>query len=310
MSEKALKWAVGVLAGLVIVYAAVLLLRSRGGGGSEGVALAKALEGLSADEVRSVSIVGPSDTIDLEASDSTWTVNGFTTEKNAVDRFWSAVGDARVGGLIASNPANHRRLGVAEDSTWSVTFHRASGGDVRVLLGKSGPSYTSSYARLPDEDEVYLLEGGLRGAAGRRIDDWRDRTIATVDTASVARVVIGRGGASATLSRGQGEEGGWLVDGAQADSTVVRNLLQELSSIEATGFAAPDDPFDGSDQRSLVAEDAEGDTLAAVEIRIEDSEALARAAGNPVLFRLSTFRADRIAPDLESLAAKESDGSG
>lgn len=306
MSEKALKSALGVLVGLVLVYALVLLTRD-GGGGDDGGALAQGLAALSRDEIEAVTLRGPtSDSLRLASEGDAWTVNGFATEESAMSRLWDAVADARVTGLIASNPANHARLGVTEDSTWSVTFHRSDGDAMRLFLGKAGPSFTSAYVRLPDEDEVYLVEGGLRSAVTRRIEDWRDRTIATVDTAAAARMTVERDAGQVTVTRG---EEGWSVDdGAPADSTAVRNLLQEIASLEATGFADEGTAFEGGDSRRLVVQNAEGDTLLAVEIRIEGTDVLARAAGNPVLYRLSTFRADRVAPDRDAFTS-EGDGS-
>ena len=76
MSEKALKSALGVLAGLVLVYALVLLSRSGGGGDSAGTALARGLAGLSPEGVESVTLTGPSDSVELVFQGGAWTVNG------------------------------------------------------------------------------------------------------------------------------------------------------------------------------------------------------------------------------------------
>ena len=301
MSEKALKAAFGVMLGLVIVYAIVLLTDGDGGGSHEGEALARAFGAVTESSVTSVVIDGPAETIELERRDGGWTVNSHATDSAAVARFWTALADFRVQSLVAANPANHARLGVAADSTWRLTLNDGNGEVASILLGNPGTSFSGAYARLPGEDAVYLIEGGLRGAAARRVDDWRDRTILAVDTAAVARVTVRRSAASRTLER---TLLGWSVEGSAADTVILRGILAELAGLEASGFADPARPFEGPDSRAVIIESASGDTLGVVEIVGEEGAFVARTPGGATLFDLSGFRVDRIAPELADLEAR------
>lgn len=300
MSEKALKAALGTLLGLVIVYLGVLWMGSGSPGPSgAGSTLAEALEGLSAESVQGVRIEGPSDTVALERVSGDWQVNGYASDSASLARFWNAVSDMDVRDLVASNPANHARLGVSADSTWRLSFRSDDDRTVQVLLGKPGPSFSSSFARLPDEDAVYLLEGGLRGAATRRLDDWRDRTIIAVDTTAVRSVIVERGGRTYTLALG---ETGWTVDGQPARPESVADLLRELVSLEATGFAPDTATSEGDDRRRVVALGADADTLGSVEMAEGgDGTFLARTPGDATVFRLSSFRVERVAPEADSI---------
>lgn len=300
MSEKALKAALGVLVGLVIVYTVLLVTGREGGAPEEGASLARRFAGIAESAVTAVVIDGPGQTVELRRSDAGWLVNGHATDSAAVARFWNALADFRVQDLVASNPTNHRRLGVATDSTWRVTFHDENGEVGSILLGNPGTSFSSAYARLPDEDAVYLVEGGLRGAATRRLDDWRDRTILAVDTAAAARVIVRRDEGSRALER---TATGWSVEGMAADTVVVRGILAELADLVATGFAAPADAFEGSDTRAVVVESSTGDTLGVVEIAGAEGTFLARTPSTSTLFKLSSFRVDRVAPALADLEA-------
>jgi hypothetical protein len=309
VSEKALKAALGTLLGLVIVYLVVLAF-GRGGAGGAGDAsqLARALTGLSEASVQSVWIEGPTDTVALERAAGAWRVNGHPSDSAAVARFWDAVSDAEVRDLVASNPSNHGRLGVSADSTWRLAFRSDEDPTVEVLLGKPGPSFSSSFARLPDEDAVYLLEGGLRGAATRRLEDWRDRTIVVVDTAAVESVIFERGGDEHILAR---VDAGWTVDGAPARAERVGDLLRELASLEATGFAPDTITFEGEDRRRVVALGAGTDTLAVVDVAGSgDGTFLARTPGGSTVFRLSSFRVDRVVPAADSIRAEGDDEAG
>jgi hypothetical protein len=309
VSEKALKAALGTLLGLVIVYLVVLAF-GRGGtrGAGDASELARALTGLEEASVQGVRIEGPTDTVELERAAGAWRVNGHPSDSAAVARFWDAVSDANVRDLVASNPSNHGRLGVASDSTWRLSFRSDDDRTVDVLLGKPGPGFSSSFARLPDEDAVYLLEGGLRGAATRRMEDWRDRTIVAVDTAAVASIVVERGGEGHTLAR---VDTLWTVDGSPARVDRVGEVLRELASLEATGFAPDTTAFpQGEDRRRVVALGGGTDTLAAVEmVGSGDGTFLARTPGGSTVFRLSSFRVDRVTPAADSIRADAGAGS-
>ncbi|HSR43434.1 MAG TPA: DUF4340 domain-containing protein, partial [Longimicrobiales bacterium] len=210
MSERSLWLLTGALVLLLAIWGAVTLASSLGGGSPAGAGeLARALEGLDQERVGRVVLAGPTDTVALERADGSWTANGFETDSAAVARLWTALSEVEVGDLAAANPANHARLGVTADSAWSLGFHSGEGEELaRILLGNRGPGMASAYARLPDDDEVFLLEGGLRGAAARETDHWRDKVIVQVDTSRVQRIDVSREGEAYALTRG---DDGWTV---------------------------------------------------------------------------------------------------
>jgi hypothetical protein len=303
MSEKALRAALGTLVGLVVVYALVLLLRGSSTGATDDNTLARRLQGLEEQAVSNVVIAGPDSRVELQRIDTGWQVNGHPSDSASVARFWSAVADLDVRGLVAANPANHARLGVSADSTWTLTFQLAGGDAVEFLLGKSGPGFSSAYARLPEEPEVYLMEGGLRSAATRRLDDWRDRTVAAVDTSAIWTLTLRRGDAERSLVR---SDGGWTVDDAPADSLTVANTLVELNRFQATGFAADTVAFEGDDRRRIVAQGVSGDTLGVIDVVGTGGSFMARSAPSGTIFQVPGWRVDRLVPEPDSLVAMPS----
>ena len=186
MSERALKQLVGALAVAVLVWGVATLLQGGSGSGSIQASgrIAGFFDGMGPASVTEIRIDHQGETGTLRSADAGWTANGYAGDEEAIDGLLSTLGGAVVGDLTATNPENHARMGVAADSAYTLTV--VTGADERTLLvGKSGRRFGTAYVRLPDEDEVYLLDGDLRAQLGRDADAWRDRTIVAIDTALV-----------------------------------------------------------------------------------------------------------------------------
>ena len=306
MSEQTLKRILITLGALVVLWGVTSLLSGRRGGGRFRADrdVAAALEGLDGSNVESVHIDGPLATLTLERSAGAWTVNGYPADSTAVERLWDALEGSEVAGVVATNPVNHDRLGVSADSAWTVELTRADGGTSTVLIGKSGPTYPSTYARLPDQDAVVVVSGDLRSAVARGLVAWRDKTVLRTDTAAVARIVIEADGGSHTLER---PDSVWMVNGEVAAAVAVGNLVRELNRLVATGFVE-DAPVAEENPARVTALNAAGDTLSTVLLTGEESTRHARVPGNEVVFEIPSWRVERIAPNLEKLLPDEDRG--
>ncbi len=295
MSEKALKGLLATLVVVVVVWLAVTLLSGRGGSPGASGRMAAFFEGLSPDAVTAVTIEGPDTHIELRRAGAAWTVNGYAADSSAVARFWTSVDSARLGDLVARNPANHARMGVSADSTHKVTFELADGGTRVLLVGKSGPRYPTVYVRLPDDDSVYLLNSELRASVSKVLPDWRDKRIVAVDTAGVARVSVwlSGGGGYQVVRR----DSTWSVAGdGDADASTVRSMLGELRDLRGTGFVEVTDTL-GPAGRRVVALNEAGDTLARVELGRGKGDVWVRTRGKDTVFRLPGWRVDRLVPE-------------
>ena len=299
MSDRGLKRLVGALVVVVAIWLVTSLLS--GGDGSIRATgdIAGLFDDVSRESITGVRVSGPSGEMELRRANGAWRANGFEADTSAISRLLSTATATRVGDLAATNPANHERMGVSADS--AVVFELEVDGVTRTLLvGKQGPRFATAYGRLPDDDQVYLLEGDLRVQLRRPLTDWRNKDIVTVDSSLVARIEIERDGDAYTLVRGDST---WtLEDGGEADPTQVRNVLSELTTVLAAGFLTEGDslyalPPGGSN----VAYSAAGDVLSEVTIGTGEGERWARAAGDSVVYRLSTFRVGRLAPTLDEI---------
>jgi hypothetical protein len=315
MSEKTLRAIYSTVAVLVAIYVLTLLIGrdSARAADGEGRALVRALEQLGKGELVSIRIDGPGSTDSVElvrAPDGSWTANGYPADSGAVARLQNALATSRVGHLASANPQNHRRLGVAEDSTWYIEVRRRGRPEpVRLLLGAHGPVYPSAYVRLVGSDEVYLLNGGLVNSVRRAAVDWRDRVVLRVDTAAVQRLVVTRDSVSYTLERGDSAR--WTLGVFVVDSGKVAELLGELARLEAQAFPLDTAATLGEATRSVLALGAAGDTLALIRMAPTDRSwtwhAVAAGKGavpqlGDQVFELPAWRTDRLAPERRSLA--------
>ena len=305
MSEKTLKSILAVLGVLVTLWLGSVLLSGRGGGGPAPGGLASLLEGLDETTVSQIRIVGPSQTVSLQRSSGIWMVNGNVADSAVVTRFWRAVMDAEVGGVVANNPRNHERMGLSTDSTWAVDFTLTDGGITSLLVGKGGPIFPSGYMRLPDQDAVVVVSGDLRPALTRSLTDWRDKTILRVDTAAVVRVVLETAEGTHVAERADTT---WSVDGEPANPNTMRVLLDELAHLLALGFVEDGEVFEENPTR-VIALGAEADTLGIVTITGEAGTRHARTPGSADVFEIPSFRAERVAPAIEALGLPDADGA-
>ncbi len=302
MSERTLKRLLGILGGAAALWLVVFLVTNRERGSEAAITgpIAEFIEGATDSALTAVRLSHPGASVELRRIDGSWVVNGFRSDSGAVARFFQTLGETEVGALAATNPSNHGRMGVAADSAATLELE-AGGSTRRLLVGVDGPRPGSIYARIPDEDAVYLLESGLRSYLYRGLDDWRNRRMLAIDTTQVRRITVERDADSFALVR---TDSVWTFeDGSATDPGQVRSLLNELGGgLVASRFAGPADSIGALPQGGItVAYSAAGDRLAAVTVGTGTGDRWATAAGDSVRYRIPPFRVDAIVPTRESL---------
>lgn len=291
MSDKTLRASLYFLGAVTVLYVLVTLLGDGGGDGSAADSgLAAVLAEMDGEWLTRVELDGPEEAIHLEKDGGVWTVNGFDADSAAIARFLRAVDEVEVGAVAATNPGNHERMGVTPETAWTMTVDGAA----TVLLGNSGNRYRTFYARLPDADEVSLAEGDLRSAATRSLFDWRNKVMVRADTAAVTSIRVTRDGATTVYER---RDSVWTMGDEEVEGVTVRDLLQELSGLRASGFAPQDAEMPETPDRSVQALDADGNEIASVQLAEGDGNFLAFSPASPYIFEIANFRADRIAPE-------------
>jgi hypothetical protein len=92
----------------------------------------------------------------------------------------------------------------------------------------------STYVRLADEKEVYVVEGFLKMTIGRNGDAFRDKMLTGVKGQDISRVTFSYpGGGGMLLDKSTGK---WAINGVPADSMKVVKYLNSISRLTSQDF--------------------------------------------------------------------------
>ena len=282
------------------------------GRGGDAIEQAELVGDIAAAEVDVVEFSSAEKTIRLvQDQPGIWTVNGFAADPNIVDDLFTALSDAGTGELAAQNPSSHQRMEVDEVGGTRLTVTRGDATLVNVLIGRQGRAYRTVYVRSDGDDKVYLVESQLGALVDRQVNDWRDKRIVAVDTASVTRIEVSRGRDRYSLARG---DSAWtFADGVETDSAAVQRLLGEFSLLEAqgSGFPSPEQldslNFDAPERR-LSLFDAGGASLAALLFDSSGSNFWVREADGETVFQLFQWKANNLTPADSTLRREGQEG--
>ena len=122
MSARTFKQLVTALLVVAISWGLASLF-SRGGGDSIAATgeIATFFDGVNESSISAVRMAGGAGEIELLPSGDSWTVNGWAIDSGSVTRFFDTLEEAQVGDLVAANPANHRRMGIATERPAAVS---------------------------------------------------------------------------------------------------------------------------------------------------------------------------------------------
>lgn len=111
------------------------------------------------------------------------------------------------------------------------------------IIGKVASGYRQSYARLLDEDTVYLINGSYASSLNRKVDNWREKKVADIKDTAIIGVVTDK----LTLKK---EDDGWRItpkkgESFLADEDKVKRHLGSISRLRTAEFP------DSSDYASI-----------------------------------------------------------
>lgn len=303
MNPKQLKRVVVLLA-IVIVF---WLLAEVLGGGHDDSERAFVLPALQMSDVDAVIIRRPSGTSSLvRTGDSTWTINGFAAARDQVEDLFEGLSESVEAELVATGATVHGRMEI--DSAQGIFVRFENDGELlaSVVFGKRGRAYNSRYVRLDGQDQVYQFTGQLAGAVDRSETDWRDKDILSIEPDSIGRVVARRSEGGYTLSRG---EEGWVIGSGEAtDSAAVHRMLNQYNSLQASGFATPEQ-VDSTDfsrpDRTVTLFGLGGDTVASMAFDSTNAAYWVKVDSDSVIYRILQWKANQMIPVDSTLRASE-----
>jgi hypothetical protein len=134
--------------------------------------------------------------------------------------------------MVSGNQQKHSLFQVDSSGT-VVTIHENGVQKTSFVIGKPGPTYSDSYARLSSSNDVALVAGALSYTFNRPVKDWRDKTIFATPRENIRSVEYHFGDTTFTLAF---RDSSWNVGKEPADLPTVESLLSTLSKLEADEF--------------------------------------------------------------------------
>lgn len=212
--------------------------------------------------------------------------------------------ELRIARVVADRPENYQRLQVDDANAVQVTVKTGDEVLTELRVGKYANGMTM--LRLADREEVFGATGSLRYAFDRELKAWRDRQVVAVDPAAVQSIRFESGAGVFQFDK---RDTDWaLVEGEEAlgvlDPKKVSSLVSTAARLTASDFASEDTSSaraglnEPSGKVTITVEDPQAPVVLELGANTENgSELYLRREGNPTIYVISTYLADRLQPD-------------
>lgn len=267
-------------------------------------------------------------TIVKSADGDEWTVDGFPVVPDQLAALWETAEKFDGADLIATNSANHNRMGVSEETGTRVQFFSGAAmvedffvGDKQlVAIGElEYQPWTTFVAqcflRRPGEERVYGVFCRSPDRFSADISNWGERLLFDIPLQQVGPMTFTYADDKFTLSVVETE---WTITSEDrepepAELAVARQILTSLRRIEANRLPTPEEVagIDFTNPEVVVhvetsqSSDVEPKTLLFVPAGNEAGEYYIREASQPHVYVVNAFKAERILVDREGLREKE-----
>jgi hypothetical protein len=134
--------------------------------------------------------------------------------------------------IVSSNQQKHSVFQVDSSGTL-VTLYENGVQKASFVIGKPGPTFSDSYARLSSSNDVAVVAGVSSYTFNRPVKDWRDKTIFSAPRESIRSVEYHFGDTTFSLAF---KDSSWKVGEDSANVSAVESVLSSWSKLEADEF--------------------------------------------------------------------------
>lgn len=231
-----MKRSIWILAGILLLLAVAtfVVLRQPGeviSSGTTGEKLAL-YDSASVDRIEIFSSYG---NVKLSFEAGKWMLTSpvrYPADDAAVTAAISKGKNIELKSLISGNRQKQQIFQVDSAGTLVKIFELGTE-ETAFRVGKGDPSYTGTYVRREESNDVYLADGMLTSVFARPAKDWRNKTIFKAEGSAIGTVVFRYGDTTFTLARADSL---WRVDGDSAVETTTRSFLGALSDFQTDEF--------------------------------------------------------------------------
>ncbi len=197
---------------------------------------------VSADsaKVDLVRIESPDETVELVKEGEKWWMNKpvrYPAAEKNVQMAVQKLKEMKKLAMITEKADRYSDFQVSDSGATRVTIGQG-GKTTTFLVGKSGPSMQTTYARLANSKEVWEIAGNHAGTFKKKAKEWRDKTITDLDMNAITKVVIEYPQQTVTAAL---VDTTWKITAGnqqfEADKSLVERLTRMISKISAVDFA-------------------------------------------------------------------------
>jgi hypothetical protein len=223
---------ISLFALLLIVAFLVLQKPGEQSVGSASSGFMFAIDSVSVDKIE---IKTAASSVVLEKRGAEWFVAqpiNYRADQVNVGEVIHQVKNLEVKSTVSDKPEKHPIFQLDASGTQVAVFEKGSA-KASFILGKMGPSYTETYIRKSNANEVLLTEGISNYMFNRQVKEWRDKTIFSTPKESIKEVQYQYGDTIFALSF---NDSLWVIGKDKARQSVVDGILASLSNLQAADF--------------------------------------------------------------------------
>ena len=262
------------------------------------------------DAITALEITGPGgERVVLSNAAGEWRLTeplDAEADQGNVESALNRIADLELARVVATQPENYARLQVDEANAVGVVVKAGDETLATLAVGKYADGMTM--IRLDDRVEVFGARGSLRYAFDRQIKAWRNRRVVTEESAAVQSIrfesangtfQLERAGDTWTATEGQKALGDF-------DPKKVDGFVSTAARLTASDFAAEDISearaglTEPQGTVTLTIANAEPIVLELGDATEEQSETYLRRRGNPTIYVVSEYLANRLKPDAKA----------
>ncbi len=223
---------IGLFVVLLIVAFLVLQKPGEQSASSASTGFLTVIDSVSVDKIE---IKTPTLFLVLEKRGTEWYIAqpiNYKANQTNVGQIIHQIKNLEVKSTVSSKPEKHSVFQVDQTGT-EVKVYEKGIEKTSLILGKMAASYTESYARRLNSNDVLLVEGAYSYMFNRPVKDWRDKTIFTTPKESIKEVQYQYGDTIFSIAF---KDSTWLIGKDRVQRSVIDGVLSSLSNLQADDF--------------------------------------------------------------------------
>jgi hypothetical protein len=220
---------------LVLLIAIAWVVMNRPGEQSAETTAQGSLVQVDSIAIDRISIATQTETVILERRGTEWQLTSpvaYRADQTAVADMIHQAKQLTIKSVVSNRPEKQNLFRV--DSTGTVVRFFAAGKELAgFIAGKMGGTYRETYARNLSTNDVVLVDGAPGMSFSKAEKDWRDKSILTLNVASITAITFQYGDTTFALNR---PDSVWMIGTAQAKAEVAQALVNALAAFRADDF--------------------------------------------------------------------------